>query len=85
MQIAPVKEGTTDAQISALFGGVPGTEDPFLESRPSSGLDVLSPGRQADLTYKLPRGTYALMCFVADDVTGVPHAIMGMHKVVSLK
>jgi len=25
------------------------------------------------------------MCFIADDVTGMPHAFMGMHKVVILK
>ena len=27
---------------------------------------------------------YVLLCFVADDVTGVPHAIMGMHKALYL-
>jgi hypothetical protein len=33
----------------------------------------------------LAPGTYVLQCFVADDVTGMPHAIMGMHKVVTLR
>jgi hypothetical protein len=48
-------------------------------------LDVLSAGQQAELTYSLPPGTYVLLCFIADDVTGMPHADMGMHKVVTLK
>lgn len=84
MSISPVEPGTTDAQIQALFEGDPAAIDPFIEG-PAVGLDVLSPGRQAELTYKLPAGTYVLMCFVADDETGMPHALMGMHKVVTLK
>lgn len=30
------------------------------------------------------RGTRMLLCFVADDMTGIPHAIMGMHLVIHL-
>jgi hypothetical protein len=37
------------------------------------------------VTYNLPRGTYVLICFVSDEETGMPHALMGMHKVVILK
>lgn len=36
------------------------------------------------MAYNLPAGTYVLLCFVADDVTGMPHALMGMHKVIQL-
>ncbi len=25
-----------------------------------------------------------LLCFVADDMTGIPHAVMGMHKVIQV-
>jgi hypothetical protein len=48
-------------------------------------LNVLSPGRTAQLSYKLPAGTYVLLCFVPDAETGEPHAAMGMHEVVTLK
>ena len=34
------------------------------------------------MAYNLPPGTYALFCFVAGDMTGIPHALMGMHKVI---
>ena len=82
MAIMPVKPGTTDAQIQAFFnsGGPP----PFING-PSGGNDVVSPGKTIAVSYNLPRGTYVLLCFVADDVTGIPHAIMGMHLVIRLK
>lgn len=90
MAIEPVKDGTTDAEIQAYFdslltGPPPQGPPPFALDGPGVGLDVLSPGRQAELTYNLPAGTYMLACFVADDVTGIPHALMGMHKVVTLR
>jgi len=85
MVIEPVKAGTDDRQIKAISQGDPPPEPTFFEDGPGGGMDVLSPGHQLDLTYDLPPGTYVLACFVADDVTGVPHAFMGMHKVVTLK
>jgi hypothetical protein len=90
MEIAPVLKGATDAQIQAWFdsfanGTPPPPGPPPFADGPSGGMDVLSPGHQVELTYNLPPGTYMLACFVADDVTGMPHAFMGMHKVVTLK
>ena len=85
MAISPVTKGTTDKEIQAFFDSGAQVQPPFFVNGPSVGMDVLSPGRQLELTYKLPPGTYVLMCFIADDVTGIPHAFMGMHKVVILK
>ena len=85
MGISPVKKGTTDAQIQAFFDSGTQQPPPFFVDGPSVGMDVQSPGRQAFLTYRLPPGTYVLFCFVADDKTGMPHALMGMHKVVTLR
>ncbi|MGZ4506621.1 MAG: hypothetical protein ACXVX0_05140 [Blastococcus sp.] len=82
MSITPVKPGTTDQQISDFFSGK-SSNVPLLPG-PSVGNDVVSPGGSLQLTYDLPAGTYVLVCFVADDVTGMPHALMGMHKVVVL-
>ncbi|MGB6223919.1 MAG: hypothetical protein WBF76_00885 [Pseudonocardiaceae bacterium] len=58
---------------------------PFAQPGPQIEIGVLSPGKHADITYNLPAGTYVLLCFVADDQSGIPHALMGMHKVVTLK
>jgi len=85
MLALPVKDGTTDADVQAYFDSGSESEPPFARQGPSVGLGVLSPGRTAQLGYRLPAGTYVLLCFVADDETGMPHAVMGMYKVVVLK
>lgn len=47
--------------------------------------EVLSPGRSMTLSYRLPRGSYAEMCFFPDPVTGMPHAVMGMVRIITLR
>ena len=85
MSIAPVKKGVTDKQIQAFFDSGGQGAPPFaLPDNPGGGNDVVSPGGTIAVAYSLPRGTYVLLCFVADDVTGMPHAVMGMHKVIHL-
>ncbi|MFD0573824.1 hypothetical protein ACFQ0T_37140 [Kitasatospora gansuensis] len=50
---------------------------------PSASGDL--PGRTALYHAEhLPPGTYALICFVPDHESGLPHAFLGMHKVVVL-
>jgi len=85
MELQPVAAGTTDADVQAYFDSGPQAPPSWALDGPSGGMEVLSPGRQAQLTYNLPAGTYVIMCFVSDDVSGMPHAMMGMHKVVTLK
>lgn len=85
MAIIPVKPGTTDKEIQAFFNSHSPAAPPFFAPGPSGGNDVVSPGRTIQVSYNLPRGTYVLVCFIADDVTGIPHAIMGMHKVIKLR
>ncbi|MGI8696536.1 MAG: hypothetical protein ACR2JQ_07785 [Mycobacteriales bacterium] len=87
MSITRVKPGTTDASLQHQFdlilaGKNPG---PDPEIGPAAGIDVLSPGNQELLSYSLPAGTYVLICFIPDDTTGLPHAFMGMHKVITLR
>lgn len=84
MNLVPVKPGTTDQQVQRYFNYPSSGPPPFALQGPSGGNDVVSPGGSLQLTYHLPAGTYVLLCFVADDVTGMPHAVMGMHKVVVL-
>jgi hypothetical protein len=85
MAIIPVKPGTTDAQIQAFFNSQSPSAPSFFMVGPAGGNDVVSPGHYLQVAYNLPAGTYVLMCFVADDVTGMPHAFMGMHKVIKLQ
>lgn len=91
--IAPVRPGSTDAQVQAVFdaelaGDPPPEENPFFEGTDnddSTGLTVLSAGERAQLTYDVPPGTYVILCFFGDEVNGLPHAYLGMHKVVELR
>ena len=85
MALMRVKKGTTDAQVQKYFASGAQGPPPFAQPGPGVGMGVLSPGRQARLTYDVPAGTYVMLCFVADDKTGMPHALMGMHHVVTLK
>lgn len=85
VQFAPALPGTTDAQVQAYFDGGAQGVPPFAANGPTITMEVQSPGRQADFSYDLPSGTYVLLCFIADGQTGMPHAFMGMHKVVILK
>ncbi len=85
MNLVRVQPHTTDAEVQQYFDSNPSGPPSFaIPDAPSGGNDVVSPGRSLQLTYDLPAGTYVLLCFVADDQTGMPHAMMGMHKVVVL-
>jgi hypothetical protein len=85
MALMRVKKGTTDAQVQKYFDSGAQGPPPFAQKGPGVGMGVQSPGRQARLTYDVPAGTYVMLCFVGDDKTGMPHAFMGMHHVVTLK
>ena len=47
---------------------------------------VLSPGHSATFKYNLPKGNYVMLCFWPDaSMGGMPHALMGMHRPITLK
>ncbi len=78
----PVRAGTTNADMTKLFKGE-SKNDPYTGQGVEA--DDLSPGTQLIFhSSVLKKGTYDLECFIADDVTGVPHALMGMHKIVTV-
>jgi len=60
----------------------PYQESDFNFSQP--GLGVLSPGQTSWLALDLAPGTYIALCFVPDEETGVPHALMGMVQVFTV-
>jgi hypothetical protein len=80
-----VKQNATRREvIKALNSGGPGSgPNPFANG--GVGTDALGMGKSQTLTYSLPRGTYAEMCFFPDLQTGMPHALMGMVRIVHLK
>ena len=76
-----VKDGTTRQQVIDSFSS-PNPPDFTLPGEQDS--DIVSPGHAMSLHLQLPAGRYALMCFFPDPETGMPHAFMGMVRMVTL-
>jgi len=79
--LAHVKDGTTRQQVIDSFSS-PNPPDFALPGEQDS--DIVSPGHAMALHLQLPAGRYALMCFFPDPETGMPHAFMGMVRMVTL-
>lgn len=79
-----VKISTTRKMVRKYFQGGSQSEPNFvLKATTSSG--VLSPTKSEVFKYDLPAGKYIVACFWPDRDTGMPHANMGMWKLLWLK
>jgi len=76
-----VKTGTTRKQVLDSFQS---QNRPSFARNAEVDTDTLGAGQTMTLTYHLPPGDYALMCFFPDLKTGMPHALMGMVRIVHL-
>jgi len=77
-----VKKGTTRKQI---LQGLESQGPPSFVLPGGTGTDALSMGQSQTLSYSTPKGSYAELCFFPDPVTGIPHAFMGMIRLVTVK
>ena len=81
-----VTEGTTTDQVLEALQNDTGQGPPppfFLQA----GLETasLNPGRSMTVDYDLPPGQYVVMCFFPDpNMGGMPHALMGMLRMIHL-
>jgi hypothetical protein len=79
----PTRPGITDAYINtfydAVVNGTPRPESPWTGAQ--LGAQAMSPGRYAVLRLDMPPGSYALICYVPSDESGLPHGYTGMHQV----
>jgi hypothetical protein len=85
-EIMKVPDGTENANIAAAIalemGGTPEAEPVgFEQAMPVAYLAEQSSGVTSWHPLTLEAGTYAVLCFVSDPETGMPHAMMGMHDV----
>ncbi|MEO6700861.1 MAG: hypothetical protein ABI140_09480 [Jatrophihabitantaceae bacterium] len=82
----PIKPGITDDYITQYYkdldAGLPHAPSPWTDIQ--HGLQAMSPGQFVVFHLNLPPGLYALVCLVPDDVSGIAHSHMGMHKVITL-
>jgi len=80
LSIQQVEEGTTIEQVMEALAS---PEEPAWLLPAGAHTDVISPGRQMTMDYDLPAGQYVLLCFFPDPaMKGMPHAMMGMVKMV---
>jgi hypothetical protein len=86
--MAPVKAGTTRAQLAAYLrrtGGRETAPPPFALDAPQEATAILSAHQRVQLTYRLRPGAYALMTFSPDVRTGKSQALEGMYAVTTLR
>lgn len=76
-----VKNGTTRAQVQRSFR----SNGPPTYTLPGSvGSGVITQGQHQGFYYDLPPGRYLIACFWPDFRTGMPHAFMGMYRLITL-
>jgi hypothetical protein len=79
-----VVEGTTTDQVLEALQNEEGPEPSWILP---AGMETgtLSPGRSMTVDYDLPAGQYVVMCFFPDPkMGGMPHALMGMLRMIHL-
>jgi hypothetical protein len=84
LDLLHVKQGTTRKQVINYLNSGSQAAPPFALNG-QAGTDVLGEGQSQTLSYKLHKGEYIELCFFPDLQTGIPHALMGMVRVVHLK
>jgi hypothetical protein len=82
IDIQQVKNGTTNADLTAAFHG--GGSNPFVRNGAKASTGVISPGHRFLWAYHLKQAKYGVFCFWPSVMTGQPHAIMGMHIVTHI-
>ena len=80
--LSHVKEGTTRKQVIAALQS---NAQPGFVLPGEFDTDALSTNQSMDFHVNLPAGEYVQMCFFPDPQTGMPHALMGMVRIVHLK
>ncbi|WP_210504177.1 hypothetical protein [Nocardioides xinjiangensis] len=75
---------TTDQVLQFLQSGEEGPPPSWVLPG-SMETGSLSPGRSMTVDYDLPPGQYVVMCFFPDpEMQGMPHALMGMLRMINL-
>jgi hypothetical protein len=78
-----VKANTTKAMVRKYFHAM-SDAPPSFGLRANASTGVMSPSVGQLVHYNLPPGKYLIACYWPDDDTGMPHAFMGMWKLVWL-
>jgi hypothetical protein len=77
-----VKQSTTKAQVRRALHS---NGNPSFALPGSFGAGVITQGQHASQFINLPPGKYLIACFWPDFRTGMPHALMGMWRLIQLR
>jgi hypothetical protein len=80
-----VKPGTTRKQVVDFAASNSQTPPSWFLPGNAVSTDVVSPGHSETFNTHMPAGTYAELCFFPDLQTGMPHAAMGMVRMITAK
>jgi hypothetical protein len=76
-----VKPSTTSAMVrKAVASNAP----PKFATGTGFHFDVISPGVRVAIKGELDAGTYVVDCFIPSESDGMPHAVMGMWKLITV-
>ena len=82
--LTKMNKGATLADVKEFLMTEEGK--PPVDFSKSFDTAVISPGHDLTVKYKLPAGTYAMVCFWPDaSMGGMPHAAMGMVRTIKLR
>jgi hypothetical protein len=81
VRFVQVQPGTTKAQVDAWLAG---GSNPTVPGGSVESFGTTTPYHLALLDLNVVAGTYAVLDFIPDDVTGVPHSLQGMTLVVTV-
>lgn len=81
LDMTGVKATTSAAQVRKGFQS---NKDPKWVTGPNVSVDVISPGVSIALKSPLTGGRYLVDCFIPSETDGMPHALMGMWKLVNV-
>ena len=82
LDMAGVDPSTTNAMVKKALNS---PAEPNFFTGPNLNFDVMSPGVTVAIKAGLPAGKYLLTCFMPSESDGMPHALMGMYKLVDVK
>jgi hypothetical protein len=87
IEMVRLKKGKTLKDFKKWFLNPEGPAGPPpVDFRTGLSVGVVSPGLSETVDYKLPKGTYVMLCFWPDaSHHGMPHAFMGMIRQIKLK
>ena len=81
LDMSGVKAGTTTAMVKKAFSS---PAEPKFFTNEAVHFDVISPGVSVAIKGPVAAGGYLVTCFIPSETDGMPHALMGMWKLVDV-